>query len=34
MPKTLSGLMEEAQKHTIVEVLYFIRNTHSNNEEA
>lgn len=28
MSKTLSGLIEETQKHIIVETLYFIGDTH------
>lgn len=34
MPKTLSSFIEEAQKHIIIEVLYFIENTHSTKEES
>lgn len=34
MPTTLLGLMEEAQKYTITEALYFIGDTRSNKENA
>lgn len=34
MPKTLSGVMEEAQKHTIAEALYYTGDARLDKEEA
>lgn len=34
MPKTLSSLIKEAQKHIITEALYFTENTHSTKEDT
>lgn len=34
MPKTLSGLIEEAKRHTIAEALYYTEDTRSGKEVA
>lgn len=34
IPKILSRLIKEAQKHTIIEVFYFASDTHSIKEET